>query len=274
MRIILFTNSLGLNQFAHSPLLKAGLIVGVVAAHHRPEDFKATELLSKKLGLPLLLQPDFHSENYKNFESDLVKLRPTHLISNCYSLLIHESVLALVEHRALNIHWSLLPKNRGPNPVQWTLIRGEFETGITLHQITQEFDEGPVLHQVREQIEHQDTWVSLFAKLEKLSSAIIASEKVEMALTKVLEGSQQNLTEVTKNYRLNENYPRIQFESMSDEQIYNLIRAQVSPLKGAFIEIKSERIHIPNLMPLEKIAELREEARKNDIQKIKKLVSK
>lgn len=78
------------------------------------------------------------------------------LISACYSRLIPEDTLALFDNTSVNIHPSLLPDLRGPDPMFWTFQRGTRVSGVSLHRMTSGFDAGPVVaSQATEWVENQ-----------------------------------------------------------------------------------------------------------------------
>src|SRR6185369_6668286 len=95
--------------------------------------------------------------------------------------------------------------------------------------------------------------------LEKTGRAArkLISEKVDDLVAGNYVRQKQDEKIATTNYRLNQDSPLINFDSMSDLQIYNLIRGQVHPLKGAYVIKNGERTHFDKFIPLEKIEELR-----------------
>ncbi|MDQ3779308.1 MAG: methionyl-tRNA formyltransferase [Chloroflexota bacterium] len=72
-------------------------------------------------------------------------VRPDLIVVACFPWRLPVALLALPRFGAVNVHPSLLPVGRGPEPVFWTLRRGERQTGVTLHQIDAGFDTGPIL---------------------------------------------------------------------------------------------------------------------------------
>lgn len=67
----------------------------------------------------------------------------------CFPLRLPPALLALPRLGALNLHPSLLPDNRGPDPLFWTFQRGQSETGVTIHRMDERLDTGPILAQER-----------------------------------------------------------------------------------------------------------------------------
>jgi methionyl-tRNA formyltransferase len=108
------------------------------------------------------IQPDAFStsiiENLKTFNADVG-------IAVAYGKLIPETVFNLPKYRTFNIHFSLLPKYRGAAPVQYALLNGESETGVTVFYIEKGLDTGDTLVQKKLSIEEKDNSETLFNKL-------------------------------------------------------------------------------------------------------------
>ena len=77
----------------------------------------------------------------------LGETRPDLLVVACFPWKLPPAVLALARRGGLNVHPSLLPTGRGPEPVFWTLRRGERRTGATIHRLTGKVDAGPIVVQ-------------------------------------------------------------------------------------------------------------------------------
>ena len=122
-------------------------IVSIIGPSIRPAELKLLEKLSKKINIPLISQPKYNSLEYKNFISKIHDLDYDSIISNSYSMIIRPDVLMYCNYNAINIHWSLLPLNRGPNPIQWAIIKGENYTGVTVHFIDDGLDTGDIIIQ-------------------------------------------------------------------------------------------------------------------------------
>lgn len=255
-RVVLFADPFGLNQLlAVQELLPS--VVGVVAADRRPQYLSGLKESAAKLGVEFLVQPDHSTSAFSGFQEQLQKLNSNLFLSHSYSMKIPEKTLRLVAHNAVNVHWSLLPKNRGANPVQWAMIKGEEKTGVTLHFMTDTLDGGDIVAQKSLIILPDETWVELKERLFELCQNMLNEE-----IPKILSGKNDRLpqdeSQATVNLRLSEDSPRIDFNTMSDRDVYNLIRAQVFPLKGAFIQKESRRIPILEKTSMEQVAQLRE----------------
>lgn len=77
----------------------------------------------------------------------IARARPDVIVTACFPWRLPPAVLDLPPLGCLNIHPSLLPRGRGPDPVFWTYRRGERETGVTVHLMDTGFDTGPILAQ-------------------------------------------------------------------------------------------------------------------------------
>lgn len=95
--------------------------------------------------LPLYAAQDLES---KETIDTITDLRPNVIIVSCFSLRIPTNVLEIPTHGALNVHPSLLPKFRGPDPLFWTFRAGELDTGVTIHYMDEGLDTGDIAMQV------------------------------------------------------------------------------------------------------------------------------
>ncbi len=139
----------------------------------------AVATLARALGLPLE-QPAKLKKN-RAFCELLDKLEPDVAVTAAYGKLLPQALLEVPKHGFLNVHASLLPRYRGAAPIQWALINGERETGVTIMQTDAGLDTGPIRLQRRLAIEAEDTAVKLFDKLSRLGAEALleALEKLE-----------------------------------------------------------------------------------------------
>ena len=92
-----------------------------------------------------------------------------------YGKLLPKDVLSIPKHGFVNVHFSLLPKYRGAGPIQWALINGEMETGVTLFWLDEGMDTGPIFLQKTLAIQSDDDADTLRNKLVDLG--VIALEE-------------------------------------------------------------------------------------------------
>lgn len=228
----------------------------LVAASIRPQYLEALHDLAARLDVPCLVQPKASDETYTAFRDALRRSGSDSLMCYSYSMLLRRDILDFVHDQAVNLHASLLPRNRGPNPVQWALIRDEDRTGVTLHYMSEQVDAGDVIAQHSILIEESDTWVSLVDKVDAMSHKLL-HEAVPQLLAGTATRHPQDTTLATTNRRLTADSPCIDFEHMSNRDIFNLIRAQIHPLRGAYLVHRGKRRYIDQPVSLEGIAHLR-----------------
>ena len=235
-KIVVFTDSSLLNITIS--FLKNN-VIGLVGASIRPDSHSIIKKTANSLKIPFLIQPKAGTKEYEDFIKKLRKINPDIFFINSFSMILKKDLLEIPNNGILNIHTSLLPKNRGPNPIQWGIINGDKFAGVTLHEVDDGIDTGPIIDQVKTKINFDDTWVTLSDKILILINKLL-KQNIENILNNNWISKPQNEAIATKNFRLNSKFPKINFSSMNDIQIYNLIRAQVKPLNGAYLEKKND----------------------------------
>lgn len=95
-----------------------------------------------------------------------------------YGRILPASYLNTPRHGCINVHFSLLPKYRGAAPVNWAIVNGEKETGVTTMRIVEELDAGPILLQQATAIGERETAPDLMARLTDLGAELL-SETLE-----------------------------------------------------------------------------------------------
>lgn len=160
------------------------------------------------------------------------KMEPDILFSFYYRNMLGEELLNMPPAGCLNLHGSLLPSYRGRCPVNWVLINGESETGVTLHYMTPRPDDGDIVGQKQVAIDDDDTALTLHEKL-----AFAAGELLEELVPKILA----NTAERTPQQQAEASYfgGRRPDDGVIDwnqnaSTIRNLVRAVTRPYPGAF----------------------------------------
>jgi len=91
-----------------------------------------------------------------------------------FGLIVPTEVLEIFPLGIINIHPSLLPKYRGPTPVQSTILAGEKTTGVSIIELDEEVDHGPILTQIEEKIEPNDTSETLYRRLFQKGAELLS----------------------------------------------------------------------------------------------------
>ncbi len=125
---------------------------------------------ARKLNLPVFQPEDINSPGSVKL---LASLKPDILLVVAYGQILSEEVLRVPAIMPLNIHGSLLPKYRGPAPVNAALLNGDEKTGNTLMKVVRKMDAGPVILQREEMILVDDDAVTLERKLSADSAGLL-----------------------------------------------------------------------------------------------------
>ncbi len=177
-------------------------------------------------------------------------LEPELMIVVAYGRILPPEILALPSVGSLNVHASLLPRYRGSAPINWALIRGEQETGVTIQWLRDEVDSGPVFLQERVPITPEDNAGTLYARLAERGAALLV-QSLEMLRRGEAVQLPQDPAEVTLAPPLAREMRRIHWDVPSREAAgwirgldprpgaYALLTGRVLKLFGARIK-KSE----------------------------------
>lgn len=223
-------------------------IVGVVTAPDKPagRGLKLQESAVKKYatekGLKVL-QP----EKLKNpqFLEELKLLNADLQIVVAFRML-PELVWNMPSMGTINVHASLLPQYRGAAPINWAVINGEKETGVTTFKLKHEIDTGDILLQEKISIDENETAGELHDKLKELGSKVLV-ETVRGLADGTLKETPQS--EIQNSKFPSKHAPKIFTEtckidwSKSVEEIHNLIRG-LSPFPGAFTYLHDKLLKI------------------------------
>jgi methionyl-tRNA formyltransferase len=147
-------------------LLAHGVDVPLVVTHDdNPREeiwFESVARIAADYDIPTISPAD---PNLPDVVARVAACRPDFLFSFYYRLMLKGALLALPSRGALNMHGSLLPKYRGRVPVNWAIIRGETETGATLHYMTEKPDDGDIVAQTAVPILPDDIAREVFDKV-------------------------------------------------------------------------------------------------------------
>jgi methionyl-tRNA formyltransferase len=133
--------------------------------------------LASELGLPLL-QPE--KVRTPEFLESLRQWAPDVIIVAAYGRILPASILQLPSYGCINVHASLLPRWRGAAPIQWAILAGDAETGITIMQMNEEMDAGDILLQRRTPIDPEDTYATLEQRLARLGGEALGAALLEL----------------------------------------------------------------------------------------------
>jgi methionyl-tRNA formyltransferase len=182
------------------------------------------------------------------FVAAMRKLEPDFLFSCYYRHMLKKPLLELPRRGALNLHGSLLPRYRGRCPVNWVLIHGETETGVTLHYMEEKPDKGDIVAQRAVPIASEDTALTLFARMTAAAGELL--EEIYPALragTAPRISQDQHLASYFGGRRPEDGLIHWQ---QGAREIYNLVRAVTHPYPGAFTYFGGRKLFIWRGQPL------------------------
>jgi methionyl-tRNA formyltransferase len=169
-------------------------------------------------------------------------LRPELIFSFYYRLLIPRQILALPRLGAFNMHGSLLPRYRGRAPVNWAILNGERETGVTLHHMVARADAGDIVDQQAVPIGPEDSAADLMARITE-AAALVLDRRLEELLRGCAPRRPQDEALATTFGRRTAEDGRIDWAKSSAE-VANLVRAVSRPFPGAFTEASGRRLYV------------------------------
>lgn len=120
--------------------------------------------------LPLLKPESLKDELFKTM---ITGLQPDIMLLAAYGRIIPQWMIDTAPHGIINIHPSLLPRHRGPSPVQYTILEGDEVGGVSIMKIDAELDHGPILHQSSMDLDFSETTEDLLGLLAQEAAAVI-----------------------------------------------------------------------------------------------------
>ncbi len=226
-------------------------VVGVVTQPDRPKGrgqevvASPVKQLSRQAGLPIL-QPTKMKD--PGFLDALRSWRPDLIAVAAFGRILPPVILTLPPRGCINVHGSLLPKYRGAAPIQWAIINGQKETGITTMMMDEGMDTGAMLLQEVVPIGPEDTAGTLSEKLAKVGGRLLV-ETIKRLKAGTVTPVAQDHGQATLAPPLTKEHGRIDW-SLGAAEIANRVRG-MSPWPGCYTYYAGERWTIWRAIPLE-----------------------
>ena len=174
-----------------------------------------------------------------------------------YGKLIPENLLGVPPRGFINLHPSLLPRHRGPSPIQWSLVCGDRSTGVTTMQLDEGMDTGPILLQERLPIEALDTAETLSPRLAELGAKLIV-RTLDALEDGTVDPRPQPEDGSNVTPMLRRNFAKIDW-TMPARQLVNRLRG-FTPWPGLYTKFRGGRIKIFGLEEIRPAPPGREDA--------------
>ena len=220
-------------------------VVGVVTQPDKPKGRGKTLMptpvkeVAMKYELPVY-QPKKVRE--PEFVELLRSLKPDVMVVAAFGQIISKEILEMPKYGCINVHASLLPAYRGAAPIQWAVINGEKESGVTIMQMDEGIDTGDMIEKVVVPIAEDETGGSLFEKLSQAGAKLCV--KVLKALEEGKAVREKQPEESTTPYAkmIDKKMGAINWEN-SAKEIEQLIRG-LNPWPSAYTKLQGKTLKI------------------------------
>lgn len=218
---------LGLNELGDTCLAKLLENNSDVAAVVVPDKAQRTA------GMPTLCRE--HDIDYSVFtdmdslRQQVEKVKPDLMVIASFNRIIPEAIFSYPKLGAINVHPSLLPKYRGPYPINWAIIKDEKEIGVSIHYLAAAADEGDILEQATIPLTNADTFITMRKKLHDLGASLLVKVIAQLATTgQRLPGIRQDNSQATLAPRRRPPDSQVDW-SKNSREIFNLVRGVTAP---------------------------------------------
>jgi methionyl-tRNA formyltransferase len=224
-----------------SVLLAHGVRPALVVTHRDdPREtiwFASVEKLAREQGLEVATPDD-----PREVDARIAQAAPDFLFSFYYRHMLPGAMLARARCGAYNMHGSLLPKYRGRVPVNWAILRGERETGASLHEMVDKPDAGRIVDQMAVPILPDDVALDVFRKVT-VASEIVLHRSLPALVAGTARLTPQDLAAGGYFGGRKPEDGRIDWAQPA-RRIHDLVRAVAPPYPGAFTDIAGARMRI------------------------------
>ena len=200
-----------------------------------------------------IYQPEKVRKNVE-FIEEMKKIKPDVICVVAYGKILPKEILEIPSKGCINVHGSLLPKYRGSAPIQWAVINGEEETGVTTMYMDIGMDTGDMILKEKIPIGENETTGELWERLSKIGAQLLVKtlEQIENGTApRVPQGN-----DFTMAPMLNKEMSKIDWETNTAKQIKDLTRG-LNPIMGTYSYINGKKVkfwraEIVNKLPEER----------------------
>ena len=186
--------------------------------------------------------PIFQPEKVKNNEDFINKIKeinPDVICVVAYGKILPKEILDIPKYGCINVHASLLPKYRGAAPIQWAILNGDKETGVTTMYMDVGMDTGDMILTEKVKIGENETTGELWDRLAKIGGKLLVEtlKQIENATApRIPQGN-----DFTMAPMLDKEMSKIDWENKTAEEIKNLVRG-LNPIMGAYTLLNGKKI--------------------------------
>lgn len=220
-------------------------IVGVVTNPDRPKGRGMKMIASpvKEYALENGLDV-YQPEKVKNNEEFIEKIKvlnPDIICVVAYGKILPKEILQIPKYGCINVHASILPQYRGAAPIQWAVLNGDKQTGVTTMYMDVGMDTGDIILVEKTDIGEEETTGELWDRLSKMGGKLLAK-----TLKQIEEGTaprQKQSANFTMAPMLNKEMSKIDWQNKTAKEIHNLVRG-LNPIMGAYTFLNGKKIKI------------------------------
>ena len=218
-------------------------ILGVVTNPDKPKGrgMKMVSSPVKEFALEkglTVYQPEKVRKN-EEFIEKIKSLNPDVICVVAYGKILPKEILEIPKYGCINVHGSLLPKYRGAAPIQWAVLNGDKETGVTTMYMDVGMDTGDMILKEKVEIGEDETTGELWDRLSKIGGKLLIE-----TLKQIEEGTaprEKQGEEFTMAPMLNKEMSKINWGEQTAQNIKNLVRG-LNPIMGAYTFLDEKKI--------------------------------
>ena len=173
------------------------------------------------------------------FINEIKALKPDVICVVAYGKILPQEILDIPPKGSINVHGSLLPKYRGAAPIQWAVLNGDKETGVTTMYMGAGMDTGDMILKEKVQIGEDETTGELWDRLSKIGAKLLIE-----TLKQIESGTaprEKQGDDFTMAPMLNKEMSKIDWENQTASEIKNLVRG-LNPIMGAYTFLNEKKI--------------------------------
>ncbi len=185
-----------------------------------------------------ILQPEKVKKN-EEFINEIKDLKPDVICVVAYGKILPKEILEIPKLGCINVHGSLLPKYRGAAPIQWAVLNGDKETGITTMYMNEGMDTGDMILKEKVEIGEDETTGELWDRLSKVGGELLVKTLKEIengTAPRIKQGEDFTIAPM-----LDKSMAKIDWEEKTAKEIKNLVRG-LNPIMGAYAFLNGKKI--------------------------------
>ena len=198
-----------------------------------PSDVKVyAESQSLQIAQPIKVRKN------EEFIAKLKEINPDLIVVVAYGKIIPKEILDIPKFGCINVHGSLLPNYRGAAPIQWSVLNGDKETGITTMYMDEGMDTGDIILQQKTEIGEDETTGELWNRLSKIGAELLVK-----TISQIENGTAPRVKQpenCTIAPMIEKEMAKINWEKQTSNEIKNLVRG-LNPFMGAYSNLNGHK---------------------------------